>query len=309
MILKTSKYPSPQGFIHIKTWIPSSEEAPVGIFQIHHGLMEHSGLYEELAKHLTEAGYIVVAHDARGHGKTSEDMDSLGVIPKDGWAHFIGDTYQVTQEIKHDYPKLPITLFGHSMGAYIVEHVLTHYPDTYTAAILSAPIAKSPARLNLAQKIASLFCKLRGPKNPAATLEKLLIKNFNKPFGGDRKSYLWLSRDKEFVQDYINDTYSGLQISNGFYKELFGGMSQLMTSKFIEKLPKDLPYLIINGGQDQVNENGKEVTTLIETLKSAGIKNISHHFYPEGRHVMIKELNKAEVITRLINWLPNSSRI
>jgi alpha-beta hydrolase superfamily lysophospholipase len=42
--------------------------SPKAVVQITHGLAEHAGRYDRLARALTEAGYAVFASDHRGHG-------------------------------------------------------------------------------------------------------------------------------------------------------------------------------------------------------------------------------------------------
>ncbi|MDP9428068.1 MAG: alpha/beta hydrolase, partial [Actinomycetota bacterium] len=53
-----------------RRWTP---EGPVrGTIQVVHGLSEHAGRYERLARALTARGLAVAALDQRGHGLTAE---------------------------------------------------------------------------------------------------------------------------------------------------------------------------------------------------------------------------------------------
>lgn len=52
--------------IHAVVWEP--ETAPVGVVQLSHGVAEHIGRYEPLARFLTEHGFAVAGHDHLGHG-------------------------------------------------------------------------------------------------------------------------------------------------------------------------------------------------------------------------------------------------
>ena len=42
---------------------------------------------------------------------------------------------------------------------------------------------------------------------------------------------------------------------------------------------------------------------LIDRYRSAGITSIAHDFYPGGRHEMLHELNRREVLTNLLVWI------
>jgi alpha-beta hydrolase superfamily lysophospholipase len=45
------------------------------------------------------------------------------------------------------------------------------------------------------------------------------------------------------------------------------------------------------------------VSVLIERYRAAGIQNISHDFYPGGRHEMLNEINRDEVRANLFRWI------
>ena len=59
--------------IFVYVWLPDEGKIK-GIVQIAHGMAEHAGRYERLAKILTEGGYGVYANDHRGHGRTAGDQ-------------------------------------------------------------------------------------------------------------------------------------------------------------------------------------------------------------------------------------------
>ena len=52
-------------------WMPDGEVKLV--LQVTHGMTEHVGRYQALARELTEHGIIVAGFDLRGHGKNPGD--------------------------------------------------------------------------------------------------------------------------------------------------------------------------------------------------------------------------------------------
>jgi alpha-beta hydrolase superfamily lysophospholipase len=42
---------------------------------------------------------------------------------------------------------------------------------------------------------------------------------------------------------------------------------------------------------------------LAERYRAAGIENVSEKYYPEGRHEMLNETNRDEVMRDLVGWL------
>ena len=41
----------------------------------------------------------------------------------------------------------------------------------------------------------------------------------------------------------------------------------------------------------------------IVRYRKAGLRDISHDFYPGGRHEMLNEINRCEVLNNLIGWI------
>ena len=56
------------GKIHACVWTP--EQSAKAVVQIIHGIAEYAERYDRLANYLNEHGYLVVAEDHMGHGKS-----------------------------------------------------------------------------------------------------------------------------------------------------------------------------------------------------------------------------------------------
>ena len=63
-------YESPDALrIHIYRWSPDTTP-PKAVLQISHGMAEHAGRYRRVAEKFCAAGWVVYAHDHRGHGRS-----------------------------------------------------------------------------------------------------------------------------------------------------------------------------------------------------------------------------------------------
>jgi alpha-beta hydrolase superfamily lysophospholipase len=94
-----------------------------------------------------------------------------------------------------------------------------------------------------------------------------------------------------------------------------GNLTDVVTKEFIIGLLQnlaewtrriardDLPLYIFSGSEDPVGQRLEGVRVLIDRYRSAGITSIAHDFYPGGRHEMLHELNRRDVITNLLVWL------
>ena len=60
---------------------------------------------------------------------------------------------------------------------------------------------------------------------------------------------------------------------------------------------------LFSGSEDPVGTQLAGVQILIDRYSKAGIINLSHNFYPGGRHEMLNELNREEVCRNLLTWI------
>ena len=95
-----------------KTWQASNTKAVVVLV---HGMGEHSGRYNHVAKKLTENDFSVVAFDHFGHGKTS---GKRGHNPS--FEAVLESVTKTIEKAKELFPNKPIFLYGHSMGGNVV---------------------------------------------------------------------------------------------------------------------------------------------------------------------------------------------
>ena len=65
----------------------------------------------------------------------------------------------------------------------------------------------------------------------------------------------------------------------------------------------DLPIYLFSGSEDPVGQRLEGVRVLMGRYQRAGVSNLSHHFYPGGRHEMLNETNRSEVMAHLLLWI------
>lgn len=114
--------------------------APRGTVQLVHGLGEHIGRYGWLAGQLNAAGWRVVGHDHRGHGRSG---GRRGAIPDS--RSLLADLALVLDAVRQPGPHV---LLGHSMGGLIaarfVAEALAPRPAPWSRAV-DGLVLSSPA--------------------------------------------------------------------------------------------------------------------------------------------------------------------
>lgn len=292
--------------IHVRRWDPAG--SPRAIVLIAHGMAEHGDRYAPLGEYLTERGIVVYAMDHRGHGKSARHADDLGHYADatndiDGWSRVVDDVSRVILHARGNHPGIPLVLLGHSMGSFIAQAATIAHGNTIDALALSGSNYDPPLLYRAARLIARLEKFRQGPRGRSALLEFLSFGAFNKPFRPARTNYDWLSRDPAEVDKYVADVLCGFRVTNQLWVDLLGGLVFISTPANLARIPSRLPVYLLGGDRDPVGKSGKGLPRLAEKLRAAGLGSVTLKLYPEGRHEMFNETNRAEVFADLAAWL------
>jgi alpha-beta hydrolase superfamily lysophospholipase len=266
-------------------------------------MAETAERYERLAQTLTNHGYIVVANDHLGHGKTAGSLDKVGILGAGSFNRMVKDMAELSDRISQAHSGLPIFLLGHSMGSFLTQQYMYRFPSKVSGIILSGSIGNPSSAIGIAAKIAAFEAKLRGGNYRSKLLNSLSFGSYNKAFRPNRSNFDWLSRDTAEVDAYINNPFCGAVFTASFFHDLFKGLQETYLEANMRKIPKDLPVYVFSGENDPVGGMGKGVRQLLRIYHELGLKQVSSTLYPEGRHEMLNELNREEVMSDLLSWL------
>ena len=110
--------------------------SPIGAVHIIHGLSEHPERYDELARAMNQAHFIVGADHQRGHGENPVPGTRGHFADQGGWRALIDDAWAVSKQLLDEWP-LPLVLFAHLMGSFVGQAVLADHGASYRAAVFS----------------------------------------------------------------------------------------------------------------------------------------------------------------------------
>nr|WP_230202566.1 alpha/beta hydrolase [Paenibacillus ihumii] len=275
---------------------------PRGVLQIAHGMAETAKRYERLADILTTRGWIVLGGDHRGHGRTAKSDTELGCIGKGGFGGMVRDMSELSRIIRGRYPDLPLFLLGHSMGSFLTQKMMYTAPEPYSGFILSGTNGPR-SMLAFGERLARLQCLMQGERHPSLMLNALVFGSYNKRFLPPRTPFDWLSRDEAEVDKYVNDPHCGFLCSAGFFQGFFSLLQEIHQPKRMREIPKNKPIYIFGGDEDPVGLRGDGVKKLAALYNLLLIRDVEVKLYPGGRHEMLNETNRDEVMRDLADWL------
>lgn len=280
--------PSPDGQTPVvHCW--QGEDSIRGVIILAHGMGEHALRYAGLADSLNRAGYLVYANDHRGHGQTVKDGSQLGNYGSDGWRGLIDDELELIRRVREEHD-LPILLLGHSMGSMVVQHLITVASELVDGAALSGTTAVDV----MAAATASAVAEADGDTD--------LFASFNAAFEPVRTASDWLSRDPDQVDLYVEDPLCGFTVTDDSIQSLMEAGVAFSTEASTRAIRKDLPIYLFSGDADPVGLGGVLVTRVADRYREAGIADVAIKLYPEARHEVFNETNRAEVESDFIAW-------
>ena len=283
----------------VRCWRP---DVPArAVVQVVHGMAEHGGRYERLARALTGRGYAVYAHDLPGHGPHAQLRGHFA--DRRGWRVAISSIREVQRVAQREHPGRPQFMLGHSMGSFLVQHFIADSGSSLAGAVLSATTGDfGPQRavgLGLIRAEAAIF----GRRHPSALAELLAFKNYNRRFRPARTAFDWLSRDAGEVDKYVADPQCGFRCTTGLWIDLLDAGGKLTQENRLRRIPKALPVLLIAGGDDPVSNGHRGPRSLERLYLQVGLRDVTVKVYDGARHELLNETCRDEVMADLAGWL------
>lgn len=296
-------YPScGAGDIHFCKWSPEGQ--PRAVLQIVHGITEYVERYDDFAGFMASHGYVVVAEDHMGHGRSVNGEGIQGYF-HGGWFSAVEDTWQLLTQTKKAYPDIPYILLGHSMGSFMARTILYLHPDSgIHGAIISGTCWQPAFAMPAIVKIMEAACRMVGETNVSEKLQNLVFGTYNARVEHPRTKLDWICRDKAVVD--AHPMMQGLAPKAGLLRDMMVGINAIERKENLAKMRKDLPVFFVAGGDDPVGSYGKGVHSCADAFRKTGMTAVDVRIYPLCRHEILNEINKKEIYEDIIRWIEKS---
>lgn len=289
--------------IHALRYLPDKEE-PVCVVQIIHGMAEYVERYEEFAAFLTERGCVVTGEDHLGHGKSVREGEPYGYFcEQDPATVVVRDAHRLKKLTQQIYPEIPYIIVGHSMGSFILRNYLCRYGSGISAAVIMGTGMQPPGLIKVSKALARLQKLFFGSRHVSKALDKAAFGGYNQKIENPRTSFDWLSRDESRVDQYVADPLCGFVFTVNGFQTLFELISRIQKKENLEKMPKELPLLVVSGDKDPVGDYGEGVRRAFDSLKEAGMQNVTLELYEGARHELLNEINRDAVMEDIWQWM------
>ncbi len=297
-------YPSfdKQTNIHMVIWEPDNEV--LGVIQIVHGVTEHIMRYEEMAKYYTDKGIAVVGIDLLGHGlSTNNGQKVMYFGPAGSWNYALEDVRRCFVHAKEMYPDVPYTMLGFSLGSFLVRTFMIESSSLVDGVVLVGTGHTSDLEIKIAQSMVKKEEKRYGDNVATDKIRSLTFGTYNKKFAPNKTDYDWLCVSPLALEEYINDSLRGENITVGLFRELLYGMKLSTNKKAIMNMTKVKPMLLLSGNMDPVGNFGKGVEKTYRLYKDAGFSDVEYKLYEGLRHDVLHDDEHSKIFDELYEWI------
>lgn len=295
--------------LHAVKWVPKGEVK--GILIIIHGMAEHIMRYAEMAEFFTSQGMAVAGIDLLGHGKTAVNADELGYFcERDAATVIVRDVHRLKKTIQYEYPGVPIFLIGHSMGSFIARNYIGRYGTGINGVILAGGNDTSWWQGFSGKLVTDFISLFHGWHYRSSFCSKVTFGHYLDRIKNPVSNFDWISARPEVVKKYNDDPLCGFEFTLNGYHTVAELSMRCRSSEFMERIPRDLPMLIVSGDEDPVGQYGAGVKRMYEKYKALGMKELSMELRQGDRHEILNEADRFDVYADIQGFMskhmPNS---
>lgn len=259
----------------LRTW--SAAGHPHAMVLALHGFNDYSNAFDAVGRSFAREGIITYAIDQRGFGNSRQRSIWAGYeVMRD-------DLLTVAQLLCERHPDLPLFLLGESMGGGVILTAAQQLPSTCArGVVLSAPAVWGWQAMPWWQTLPLRFLATLTPGH-TMTGEGLDI------IASDNNDMLRaLGRDPLVIKETRVDAMYGL--------------TNLMEAALVNSHLITLPTLFLYGERDEIITPGP-FCLMLGNLPDRMTGRWRLVLYPEGYHMLSRDLQGARVITDMAGWV------
>jgi len=209
----------------VREWLPVT--TPTGIILLIHGHSDHGGRFTLVAEAFAKEGFIFMAPDLRGNGKTEGKRGHFDTLDQ-----MMDDIKFLLEVCKKSHPGIPVMLYSQSMGGNLAINYALRFPDGIKCVVASSPwlrLTKPPA----------------APVQWLAAILKKISPSFIIPNGLNADD---LCHDKEISLAYVNDNLNHGKVSvSTFFNIKESGEWAIKNASTLK-----IPVLLMHGDADPI---------------------------------------------------------
>ena len=299
MALQEITFTSANGRDTIQAWVYEPVGTPAAVVQVVHGLGEHSRRYLHLVSTLLDAGFVVVAGDHAGHGRTATGSGVWADAGDDAAHVVVTDALRLRTEAlerlgdRSETAGLPWVVYGHSWGSMVARAMASELSSELAGLVLGGIAAQMRGIERVVDRpaLAALAAGDRAAEPAPDHLVGQLFDGFLERFGPDAGPTAWVALDADVVADHGRDPFNnfGAPLSARFLQGFVDLYDQVNGDAWYATVPTALPVLVLAGNQDPVTGYGEGAYHVANRLVASGHADVRTRVFTGVRHEVHNE--------------------
>lgn len=260
----------------LSVWRPQEEPRAVALAL--HGFNDYRQAFSGVGAFLSARGIATYAYDQRGFGATAQ----RGIWPDA--ERLVDDVRTAAALLRKEYPGRPLYLLGESMGGAVAMSVLAETPEAADGAVLVAAAVWGRATMNPLQRALLWLLAHSAP--------------------GWRLSGSWLGITASDNAAMLRALGEDPLVIKKARADALWGMIDLMDRALASAPALTVPTLVLYGEHDEVIPR-RPTCHMLSVLNPAARVVI----YPNGYHMLTRDLGARVVLEDLAAWLAEPAAI
>ena len=252
-----------EGRIFYHRWAPRGSATRIVL--IVHGYAEHGGRYAHVAEALNARNAVVYADDHIGHGRSDGERALIT-----DFEHVVDDLHALAAIARTEHPDLPLVLLGHSMGGLLSARFAQRWPEEVAGVGFCGAVIGD---WTWARDV------LAAPELPRIDFEPLAI-----------------SRDTAVGAAYAEDEL----VYHGQYRCGLLEAEVVALDRFAQEIDRlTMPVALFHGSSDPFVPYERS----LQAVRDMPTEDVTVHIYEDGRHEVLNDSNRAQVIDDVADWI------
>ena len=262
----------------LSVWRPSTDTPVRAVVLALHGLNDYRRAFAAVGPDLAAQGIVTYAYDQRGFGETQ----AHGVWH--GSNRLAEDMRAMATLLRAAYPGRPLYAIGESLGGAVLLSTLQPTPPDIDGMILIAPAVWARDTMPLLQRI-GLW--LSSHVTPAETVTGRFL-------------HISPSDNEEMLRALRADPL----VIKATRIDVLYGTANLMDKAYAAAPKLLMPTLILYGQHDEIIPK-QPICDMLQELPRGAQRRWRMAYYPDGYHMLTRDLHRQVVLTDIAAWLSN----
>jgi alpha-beta hydrolase superfamily lysophospholipase len=190
------------------------------------------------------------------------------------------------------------------MGSFLLRRYLSSRGKGLSGAIIMGTGFTPPRMSAFGIGLTRLLSKTYGWYHRSTLLTKIALGS-NKRFDmtGQHPENSWLTKDAEIAAWYYQQPACTFTFTLNGYLALFDTVEYCCLQENADRIPKDLPILLVSGADDGVGNYGKGVEEVYTSLIAEGVTDVTRKIYPAMRHEILNESDRKIVYEDILSFI------